>query len=135
MEVILNKKNKIELGFLAFAPFAAGIIISGLAAKNFTSVLGLIFNDAPFNEVIGIILRDYSFIFIFWTVSCILSLIQKVIYIILAVKNKRIKKIIKILYIICMVFFEIAVMIYFYLEVLHAPKAENEEEDNSVWID
>ena len=135
MEVILNNQRKILLGFLAFAPFAAAVLINGLVAKNLSSMLGLIFNDASFNEILALILRDYSFIFIFWGLSCVLSLIQKIIYIILAIKNKRIKLIIKIIYVISMIFFEIAVMIYFYLEILHEKKDKKDKEENSVWID
>ena len=135
MEVILNNQRKILLGFLAFAPFAAAVLINGLVAKNLSSMLGLIFNDASFNEILALILRDYSFIFIFWGLSCVLSLIQKIVYIILTIKNKRIKLIIKIIYVISMIFFEIAVMIYFYLEILHEKKDKKDKEENSVWID
>lgn len=135
MEVILNNQRKILLGFLAFAPFTAAVLINGLVAKNLSSMLGLIFNDASFNEILALILRDYSFIFIFWGLSCVLSLIQKIIYIILAIKNKRIKLIIKIIYVISMIFFEIAVMIYFYLEIIHEKKDKKDKEENSVWID
>ena len=131
----MNNQRKILLGFLAFAPFAAAVLINGLVAKNLSSMLGLIFNDASFNEILALILRDYSFIFIFWGLSCVLSLIQKIIYIILAIKNKRIKRVIKIIYVISMIFFEIAVMIYFYLEILHEKKDKKDKEENSVWID
>ena len=46
-------------------------------------------------------------------------------------KNKNIKRTIKFLYIVCMVFFEIAVMIYFYLEILHGKKEKKEEDKES----
>ncbi|ACZ08781.1 Uncharacterised protein [Sebaldella termitidis] len=133
----MNKKEKIWLGFLAFAPFAAAVIINGMIAKNLTSIMAMIFEDAFFSDILALILKDYSFIFILWGISCILSLTQKVVYIILALKNKNIKRTIKFLYIVCMVFFEIAVMIYFYLEILHGKKEkkEEDEEENTVWID
>ena len=91
----MNKKEKIWLGFLAFAPFAAAVIINGMIAKNLTSIMAMIFEDAFFSDILALILKDYSFIFILWGISCILSLTQKVVYIILAIKNKNIKSIIK----------------------------------------
>ena len=131
----MNKKEKMWLGFLAFAPFAATVIITGMIAKNLASIMAMIFEDAVFTDIFILILKDYSFIFILWGISCILSLVQKVVYIILTLKNKNIKRIIKFLYVICMVFFEITVMIYFYLEVLHEKKEKKNGEDNTVWID
>ena len=131
----MDKREKILLGFLAFAPFTATIIINGLVAKNFTSILGMLFNEATFGDILGLILKDYSFIFALWGIICMISLVQKVVYIILAIKNKNIKSIIRILYVICMVFFEIAVMIYFYLEILHGKKVKKEGEEDTVWMD
>lgn len=131
----MNKKEKIWLGFLAFAPFAAAVIINGMVARNLTSIMAMIFVDASFTDILTLILKDYSFIFILWGISCILSLTQKVVYIILALKNKNIKRIIKFLYVVCMVFFEITVIIYFYLEILHEKKKKKDEEENTVWID
>ncbi len=131
----MNKKEKIWLGFLAFAPFAAAVIINGMVARNLTSIMAMIFEDASFTDILTLILKDYSFIFILWGISCILSLTQKVVYIILALKNKNIKRIIKFLYVVCMVFFEITVIIYFYLEILHEKKKKKDEEENTVWID
>ena len=131
----MNKKEKIWLGFLAFAPFAAAVIINGMVARNLTSIMAMIFEDASFTDILTLILKDYSFIFVLWGISCILSLTQKVVYIILALKNKNIKRIIKFLYVVCMVFFEITVIIYFYLEILHEKKKKKDEEENTVWID
>ena len=131
----MNKKEKMWLGFLAFAPFVTAVIINGMVAKNLTSIIAMIFEDAFFSDILVLILRDYSFIFILWAISCTLSLVQKIVYIILAIKNKNIKRTIKILYVICMVFFEIAVMIYFYLEVLHGKKKKKKGEEDTVWID
>ena len=131
----MNKKEKIWLGFLAFAPFAAAVIINGMVARNLTSIMAMIFVDASFTDILTLILKDYSFIFVLWGISCILSLTQKVVYIILALKNKNIKRIIKFLYVVCMVFFEITVIIYFYLEILHEKKKKKDEEENTVWID
>ena len=131
----MNKKEKIWLGFLAFAPFAAAVIINGMVARNLTSIMAMIFVDASFTDILTLILKDYSFIFILWGISCILSLTQKVVYIILALKNKNIKRIIKFLYVVCMVFFEITVIIYFYLEILHEKKKKKDDEENTVWID
>ena len=131
----MNKREKIWLGFLAFAPFAAAVIINGMVARNLTSIMAMIFEDASFTDILTLILKDYSFIFILWGISCILSLTQKVVYIILALKNKNIKRIIKFLYVVCMVFFEITVIIYFYLEIHHEKKKKKDEEENTVWID
>ena len=131
----MNKREKIWLGFLAFAPFAAAVIINGMVARNLTSIMAMIFVDASFTDILTLILKDYSFIFVLWGISCILSLTQKVVYIILALKNKNIKRIIKFLYVVCMVFFEITVIIYFYLEILHEKKKKKDEEENTVWID
>ena len=131
----MNKRKKVLLGFLAFAPFAATIIINGMVRRNLISTIGLIFNDASFTDILTLMLKDYSFIVVFWGINGILSLVQKAVYIILAMKNKKIKRIIKIIYVVCIVFFEIAVMVYFYLEVLHGEKEKKDEEENTVWID
>ena len=133
----MNKKEKMWLGLLAFTPFATTVIINGIIAKNLYSIMIMLFEDVTFTDILTLILEDYSLIFILWIISCVLLLAQKVVYIILALKNKNIKRTIKFLYIVCMVFFEIAVMIYFYLEVLHGKKEEKEEdkEENTIWID
>ena len=133
----MNKRKKILLGLLAFVPFVMTIIINGMAAKILVFIIDIFLKDTFFTNILVLILKDYSLIFILWIISCVLLLAQKVVYIILALKNKNIKRTIKFLYIVCMVFFEIAVMIYFYLEVLHGKKEEKEEdkEENTIWID
>ena len=67
----MNKKEKIWLGFLAFAPFAAAVIINGMIAKNRTSIMAMIFEDAFFSDILALIFKDYSFIFILWRIICI----------------------------------------------------------------
>ena len=131
----MSKKEKIWLGFLAFTPFIAAVMVNGIIAKNFTYILGSVFGDTSAEEILAVTFRDYSLAFIFWGISCILSLVQKVVYVVLAIKNNNLKRTIKVLYVICMVFFEIAVMIYFYLEILHGKKIKKDGEEDSVWID
>ena len=115
----MSKNKKIALGFLVFVPLVLEIIIITLMMMNFVGLFGLALADASGEEAGNLILSDYSVIIILGMVSGLLIFAEKICFIVMTVKNKRLNDTSKVLYIVFLIFFTIITsIVYYFLEVL-----------------
>lgn len=96
----MSKNKKIILGFLAFVPLVIEIVMIILIMKNFVGLFGLAIADASGEEADNLILSDYSVIIILGVINGLLILTEKICFIVMAVKNKRLNDTSRILYIV-----------------------------------
>ena len=115
----MSKNKKIILGFLAFVPLVIEIVMIILIMKNFVGLFGLAMADASGEEAGNLILGDYTIIVILGVISSVLTLAEKICFIVMTVKNKSLNDTSRLLYIIFLIFFTIiTAIVYYFLEVL-----------------